>query len=94
MSLPIRRDFARTIADPLLAHIYREAGGDGKNRVRVEPYRAAVYLTGNARPPRVDVRNAGLVLHALTDHKTGAYAVEHCRDVAGAFVVQPRGGSA
>lgn len=91
MGLPIRRDFARTIGDALLAHLYREAGGDGARSVRIEPYRAAVLLTGDARPARADVRHAGLVLHALLDNSTARFVVHTCPDVAGAFLIRPRG---
>lgn len=91
MGLPIRRDFARTIGDALLAHLYREAGGDGARSVRIEPYRAAVLFTGDARPARVDVKHATLVLHALVDNDTARYMIAACPDVAGAFLIRPRG---
>lgn len=86
----VRRDFARTIGDVLLAHLYREAGGDGARSIRIEPYRAAVLLTGNARPPRVDVRHADDVLYVLTDAATPAYRVARCPDLHGAYLIQPR----
>lgn len=91
MGIPIRRDFARTIGDALLAHLYREGGGDGERIVRIEPYRAAVLLTGETRPARADVRHAMLVLHALLDNPTARYAIQTCPDVAGAFLIRPRG---
>lgn len=86
----VRRDFARTIGDVLLAHLYREAGGDGSRAIRIDPYRAAVFLTGNTRPPRVDVRHADDVLYVLTDATTPAYRVARCPDVHGAYLIQPR----
>lgn len=86
----VRRDFARTIGDVLLAHLYKEAGGDGARSIRLEPYRAAVLLTAQPRPPRVDVRHADDVLYVLVDAHTPAYRVTRCPDVDGAYLIQPR----
>lgn len=90
MGLHFRRDFARTIGGAILHHLYIAGGGDGRKNVRIEPYRAAVHLTGDARPSRVDVGYARDVLHALRDNPTSRYVVERCPDVEGAFLIQPR----
>lgn len=90
MSLHLRRDFARTVGDALLHHVYAAAGGDGKKTVRVEPYRAAVMLTGDARPSRAEVGYARDVLYALLGNPTPRYAVQRCPDVEGAYLIQPR----
>jgi len=90
VGLHFRRDFARTIGDAILHHLYVASRGDGRGNVRIEPYRAAVHLTGGARPSRVDVGYARDVLHALCDNPTSRYAVQRCPDVEGAFLIQPR----
>ena len=90
MGLHFRRDFARTIGDAILHHLYTSADGDGRRNVRVEAYRAAILLTGDARPSRVDVGYARDVLHALRDNPTARYLVQSCPDVEGAFLIQPR----
>jgi hypothetical protein len=90
VSLHLRRGFARTIGDALLHHLYTGAGGDGRCSVRIEPYRAAILLTGEARPPRLDVENARDVLYALLDNPTPRYTVQRCPDVEGAYLILPR----
>lgn len=59
--------------------------------MRIEPYRAAILLTGEARPPRVDVRHASVVLHALVDNQTTRYRVRACPDVRDTFLIEPTG---
>lgn len=90
MGHPFRRDFARTIGDPILHHLYTQAGGDGRRSVRIEPYRAAILLTGAAKPARVDIAYARDILHALRENPTARYSVDRCPDVEGAFLIQPR----
>lgn len=90
MGYPFRRDFARTIGDPILHHLYVAAGGDGRRSVRLEPYRAAIFLTGSQKPSRGDVAYARDVLHALRENPTARYTVDRCPDVEGAFLIQPR----
>lgn len=90
MSLHLRRDFARTIGDALLHHLYQAADGDGRRTIRVEPYRAAVALTRDARPSRLEVAHARDVLYALLDNPTPRYVVQRCPDVDGAYLIQPR----
>ena len=90
MGHPFRRDFARTIGDPILHHLYTTGGGDGRRSVRIEPYRAAILLTGESKPARSDVAYARDVLHALRENPTARYTLELCPDVHGAFLISPR----
>lgn len=89
-NIRVPRDFARTIGDAFLGHLYRGAGGDGRRNVRIEPYRAAVFLTGDSKPPRLDVRHANDVLYVLLDTPTREFSVTRCPDVEGAYLIQPR----
>lgn len=85
-----RPDIARTLGDLLLAHLYKCAGGDGRNMVRIDPERAAALLAEDARPATTEVRVLRDMLHALVDNRTPAFRVTKCPERPGSFLVQPR----